>query len=52
MGYDTALHLVDVKIKDESIPIVTKALRTKKGRGLGPLVCFLEEAFLSDDGFL
>ena len=52
MGYETALHLIDVKIKDESIPIVKKALQTKKGRGLRPLVYFLGEAFLPDDGFL
>ena len=52
MGYETALHLIDVKIKDESIPIVKKALQTKKGRGLGPLVYFLGEAFLLDDGLL
>ena len=52
MGYQTALHLIDVKIKDESLPIVKKALQTKKGRGLRPLVYFLEEAFLPDDGFL
>jgi hypothetical protein len=52
MGYETALHLLDVKIKDESIPIVKKALQTKKGRGLGPLVYFLREAFLADDGLL
>ena len=37
MGYETALHLIDVQIKDESIPIVKKALKTKKGRGLRPL---------------
>jgi hypothetical protein len=52
MGYETALHLIDLKIKDESRPIVRKALDTKKGRGLRPLVSFLEEAFLHDDGFL
>jgi hypothetical protein len=52
MGYETALHLIDVRIKDESLPIVKKALQTKKGRGLRPLVYFLEEAFLLDDGFL
>ena len=52
MGYQTALHLIDVKIKDESLPIVKKALQTKKGRGPSPLVYFLEEAFLPDDGFL
>jgi hypothetical protein len=52
MGYRTALHLINVKIKDESLPIVKKALQTKKGRGLGQFVYFLEEAFLPDDGFL
>jgi len=52
MGYQTALHLIDVKIKDESLAVVKKALQTKKGRGLRPLVYFLGEAFLSDDGFL
>ena len=52
MGYETALHLIDVKIKDDSLPIVKKALKTKKGRGLAPLVYFLEQAFLPDDGFL
>ena len=52
MGYETALHLIDVKIKDESVSIVRKALHTKKGRGLRALVYFLGEAFLPDDGFL
>ena len=52
MGYETALHLIDVKIKGESIPVVKKALQTKKGRGLRPLLYFLEEAFLPHDGFL
>ncbi len=52
MGYQTALHLIDVKIKDESLSIVRKALQTKKGRGLKPLMYFLEQAFLADDGLL
>jgi hypothetical protein len=52
MGFETPLHLIDVKIKDESLPIVKKAFQTKKGRGLRPLVYFLGEAFLPDDGFL
>ena len=52
MGYEAALHLVDVKIKNDSVPTVTKILKTKKARGLGPPKCFLEEAFLADDGFL
>jgi len=52
MGYQTALHLIDVKIKYESLPLVKKALQTGKGRGLGPLKYFLEQACLVDDGFL
>jgi hypothetical protein len=52
MGYITSLHLVDVKIKEESLPAVRRAVETRKGRGLGPIVCFLEEAFLAEDGFL
>ena len=52
MGYQTALHLINVKIKDDSLAIVSKALKTKKGRGLGPLKYFLEQAFLPEDGFL
>lgn len=34
MGYETALHLIDVKIKDESLPKVRKALQTKRGLAL------------------
>jgi hypothetical protein len=52
MSYETALHLIKVKIKDKSLPIVKKALQTKKVRGLRPLVSFLGEAFLPDDGYL
>jgi len=52
VGYQTALHLIDVKIKEDSLPIVKKALQTKKGRGLGPLKYFLEQAFLPEDGFI
>ena len=52
MGYETALHLIGVKIKEDSIPIVKKALQTKKGRGLRLIVDFLEEAVLPEDGLL
>lgn len=52
MGYETALHLINLKIKNESVPVVKKALTTKKGRGLGPIASFLGEAFLPQDGFL
>ena len=52
MGYHTTLYLIDVKIKDESLPSVKKALKSKRGRGQGPLKYFLEQAALPDDGFL
>lgn len=52
MGYETVLHLIDVRIKEDSLPIVKRALKTRKGRGLGPLVYFLEEAFLGEDRLL
>jgi hypothetical protein len=52
MSYQTIMYLVDVKIKADSLTAVTKALKTKKGRGLGGLKYFLEQAFLPDDGFL
>ena len=52
MGYQTALHLVDVKIKDESLAIVRKALDSKKARGFRAVSGFLNEAFLCDDDYL
>jgi hypothetical protein len=52
MGYHTTLYLVDVKIKDDSIPVVRKALETKKGKGLSRLKTFLELAYLADDELL
>ena len=52
MGYETTLHLFDVKIKEDSLPLVKKALKAKKVQGFPQLVYFLPEAFLSDDGFL
>jgi hypothetical protein len=33
MGYWASLHLIDVKIKTESVPIVTRALRTRNEWG-------------------
>lgn len=52
MGYESSLHLIDVKIKTESVPIVKRVLKTRKGRGLPPLRFFLERAVLDSDGFL
>lgn len=52
MGYATALHLVKVKIKEDSLPAMKQALETKQGAGLAPLTSFLGEACLSDEGLL
>ncbi len=49
MGYETALHLVNVKIKAESLSVVKQALETQKEPALAS---FLQEAFLSDEGLL
>ena len=52
MGYESSLHLIDVKIKAESVPFVSRALRTKTGRGLLHLRPFLERAVIDSEGFL
>lgn len=52
MGYWSALHLVDIKIKEESVPIVERAIRTRKGRGMKPLRFFLEVAMIDSGDFL
>jgi hypothetical protein len=52
MGYWTSLHLIDVKIKTESIPIVKKSLKTRKGRGSTSFQFFFERAMLDREGFL
>jgi hypothetical protein len=52
MGYETAIHLIDLKIKPDSIPVVKRILKSKKGRGLRPIVYFLEHAVLDSEDFL
>jgi hypothetical protein len=52
VGYESVLHLVNIKVKDDSRPVVEKSLKMKKGRGLRPLVHFLEQAVLDGDGCL
>jgi len=52
MGYESSLHLIDVKIKPASISLFKRALQTKKGRGLKYLRDFLDRALLDSDGFL
>jgi hypothetical protein len=32
MGYESSLHLIDVKIKTAAVPLVSLALKTKTGR--------------------
>jgi hypothetical protein len=49
MGYETSLHLVSVKIKDKSIPRVTRSLI---GRRRGSLRFFLKRIVLDSEGFL
>lgn len=52
MGYESSLHLIDVKIKARSVPLVSRALKAKTGRGLIRLRFFLELAVIDREGFL
>ena len=52
MGYESSLHLIDVKIKADSVAEVMRVLRTRRGCGLAPIRYFLERAALNRDGFL
>lgn len=52
MGYETALHLIGVKIKAESIRAVSRALKTRKARRLSTVGHFLEVAAIDSEGFL
>ena len=52
MGYWSSLHLIDVKIKAESVPVVKRALKSRKGRGLSQLREFMDQAVLDSEGFL
>ncbi len=52
MGYETALHLVDVKIKADSLQDVKRALAKPGGRGLKAISHFLEQALIDEDGLL
>jgi hypothetical protein len=52
MGYESSFHLVDIKIKPESIPVVSKVLTTHKGRGITRIKTFLEHAVIDSAGFL
>ena len=52
MGYESSLHLIDVKIKAESVPAVRQALKTGKSRKTSPLWFFFERATVDSCGFL
>ena len=52
MGYETSLQLVNVKIKNESMPVVTRAIKTGKCRGLGKIQYFFTVIGLDNFGFL
>jgi hypothetical protein len=52
MGYESLLHLIDVKIKVASVPVVARALKTPGGRGTVRLASFFERAVIDSEGFL
>ena len=52
MGYESSLHLIDVKIKAESVPVVKRALKARKVPGRYPLREFVDQAVLDSAGFL
>jgi hypothetical protein len=53
MGYESTLHLIDIKVKRESVPVVRRILKARKGRATkSDLQIFLERAVLDTEGFL
>jgi len=52
MGYETSLHLINVKVKEKSIPAVTKAIVSGKGRNIVKIRYFFEVTGLDNFGFL
>ena len=52
MGYMSSLHLIDVKIKERSVPIVSRAIKATRGRGLLRLRPFLDRTVIDSEGFL
>jgi hypothetical protein len=52
MGYWSSFHLVDVKIKSESLSAVERDLKNSGGRRLAPIRDFLCRAVLDRDSFL
>ena len=47
MGYESSLHLIDIKVKPESVPVVRRTLKSGRVRGMPDLRFFLERAVLA-----
>jgi hypothetical protein len=52
MGYESALHLIDLKIRAESVPLVRRALANPGKGGTTRIRYFLERAVIDSGGFL
>lgn len=52
MGYESSLHLLDIKIKPQSTDAVRKTLKSGKARGPSALRYFLQRVALDSNGFL
>ena len=52
MGYLSSFHLIDVKIKDESVPAFKHALVTGGSHELAPIQFFLELLVIDSAGFI
>ena len=52
MGYESTLHLIDIKVKRTSVPIVARILKSGRVRWMPDLQFFLERAVLDSGGFL
>ena len=53
MGYESALHLVNVKIKEASLPVVEKEIKgKKKSKKFDSVAQFLECVVVDEGGFL
>jgi len=52
VGKRNSLQMIGVKIKIDSVPIVTRALKTRSGPGLSPIKHFLSRAVIDCEGEL
>jgi hypothetical protein len=52
MGYETAFHLVDVKIRPSALASVLRTLKGRKSRRPARLAYFFDRLAIDEDGFL